>query len=131
MALRMGLLGKKLGMTQVFGPDGERVPVTAISTGPCVVVAKRTPDKDKYAAIQIGFQEKKPQLVNRPMTSYFAKANVKPQHLLREIRVTDADLAKYEVGQVLNVGDVFKKGTCVDVIGQSKGKGYQGVLKRH
>lgn len=131
MALRMGLLGKKLGMTQVFGPDGERVPVTAIATGPCVVIAKRTPEKDKYTAIQIGFEEKRPQSVNRPMTAYFAKANVKPQRVVREIRLTDADAAKYEVGQVLRPGDIFQKGNAVDVIGRSKGKGYQGVLKRH
>src|SRR5512134_4110878 len=131
MALRMGLLGKKLGMTQVFGPDGERVPVTAIATGPFVVIAKRTPEKDKYTAIQIGFEEKRPQSVNRPMTAYFAKANVKPQRVVREIRLAEADAAKYEVGQVLRAADVFEKGAAVDVVGRSKGKGYQGVLKRH
>jgi large subunit ribosomal protein L3 len=130
-SLRMGLLGKKLGMTQVFGPDGERVPVTAVAAGPCVVIAKRTPDKDNYAAIQIGFEERKPQLVNRPMTAYFAKANVKPQRVVREIRLPAEDVAKYEVGQILRPADVFAKGNCVDVIGRSKGKGYQGVLKRH
>jgi large subunit ribosomal protein L3 len=127
----MGLLGKKLGMTQVFGPDGERVPVTAVATGPCVVIAKRTLEKDKYAAIQIGFDEKKPARVNRAMTNYFSKAGVKPARLVREIRVDAAELGKYEVGQVLKAADVFKKGNCIDVIGQSKGKGYQGVFKRH
>jgi large subunit ribosomal protein L3 len=131
MALRMGLLGKKIGMTQVFGPDGERVPVTAISTGPCVVVSKRTTDKDGYIAIQIGFEDKKPALVNRPMTAFFAKANVKPQRLVREIRLPEAEAAKYEVGQVISAKDVFEKGGCVDVVGRSKGKGFQGVLKRH
>jgi large subunit ribosomal protein L3 len=131
MALRMGLLGKKLGMTQVFGPDGERVPVTAIATGPCVVIAKRTPEKDKYSAIQIGFEEKKPQLTNRPLTAYFAKANVKPQKVVREIRLPDAEVEKYEVGQVIRAADVFEKGLAVDVVGRSKGKGYQGVMKRH
>jgi large subunit ribosomal protein L3 len=131
MALRMGLLGKKIGMTQVFGADGERVPVTAIATGPCVVVAKRTNEKDKYTAIQIGFEEKKAALVNRPLTAIFAKANVKPQRLLREIRLPDAEAAKYEVGQVIRAADVFAKGITVDVVGRSKGKGYQGVLKRH
>src|SRR5512147_133992 len=98
MALRMGLLGKKLGMTQVFGPDGERVPVTAVAAGPCVVIAKRTAEKDKYTAIQIGFEEKKPALVNRPETGHFAKASVKPQRLVREIRLSDAEAAKFEVG---------------------------------
>ena len=131
MALRMGLLGKKIGMTQVFGPDGERVPVTAIATGPCVVIAKRTPDKDKYSAIQLGFEERKAQRVNRPETAYFAKANVKPQQVVKEIRLPEADVAKYEVGQVLRAADVFAKGIAIDVVGRSKGKGYQGVMKRH
>jgi large subunit ribosomal protein L3 len=131
MAFRMGLLGKKLGMTQVFGADGERIPVTAIQVGPCVVANKRTPDKDKYVAIQIGFEDVKPERVNRPMTGYFAKNNVKPVRLLKEIRLPDADAGKYEVGQVLKASDVFTKGNAVDVIGTSKGKGYQGVMKRH
>jgi large subunit ribosomal protein L3 len=131
MALRMGLLGKKLGMTQVFGPDGERVPVTAIATGPCVVIAKRTPEKDKYTAIQIGFEDKKPSNVNRAQTAVFAKANIKPQRVVREIRLPEADAAKYEVGQVIRAADVFQKGIAIDVVGRSKGKGYQGVLKRH
>ena len=131
MALRMGLLGKKIGMTQVFGPDGERVPVTAISTGPCVVLAKRTPENDKYAAIQIGFEEKRASLVARPQARQWAKIEVKPPRLVREIRIDVADLAKYEVGQVLKAADVFTKGNAVDITGQSKGKGFQGVLKRH
>jgi hypothetical protein len=83
MALRMGLLGKKIGMTQVFGPDGERVPVTAIAAGPCVVIAKRTPEKDKYSAIQLGFEERKPQRVNRPETGYFA-SNIRGEVVGRE-----------------------------------------------
>ncbi len=131
MAMRMGLLGKKLGMTQVFLADGERVPVTAVATGPCVVMAKRSPDKDKYVAIQIGFEEQKPTRVNKPETGYFAKLGQKPARLLREIRLTEADAAKYTVGQVIKAGDVFTAGNCVDVIGESKGKGYQGVFKRH
>jgi large subunit ribosomal protein L3 len=118
-------------MTQVFGPDGERVPVTAVATGPCVVIAKRTADKDKYVAIQIGFEDKKANGVGKPLTGHFAKANVKPQRLVKEIRLSDADAAKIEVGQVLRAADVFEKGAAVDVIGRSKGKGYQGVLKRH
>ncbi|MBI4508240.1 MAG: 50S ribosomal protein L3 [Deltaproteobacteria bacterium] len=131
MAARMGLLGKKLGMTQVFLPDGERIPVTVIATGPCVVVAKRTLENDKYAAIQIGFEEKKPARTNRPETGHFSKAGVKPMQVVREIRLADGEVGKYEVGQVIKATDVFKPGTCVDVIGQSKGKGYQGVMKRH
>jgi large subunit ribosomal protein L3 len=131
MAFRMGLLGKKIGMTQVFGPDGERVPVTAVATGPCVVIAKRTPEKDEYAAIQIGFEERKPSRVTRPVSGYFAKLNIKPQQVVREIRLPVEELAKYEVGQVLRAADVFEKGAAIDVEGRSKGKGYQGVMKRH
>lgn len=131
MAFRMGLIGKKVGMTQIFNADGERVPVTVISTGPCVVVAKKTPEKDKYAAIQLGFGEEKATRVNRPLAGYFKKAGVAPAKILREIRLTDGELAKYEVGQVIKAADVFAAGTCVDVIGRSKGKGFQGVFKRH
>ncbi len=131
MAFRMGLIGKKVGMTQVFSADGERVPVTVIAAGPCVVLSKRTPENDKYAAIQIGFDEKKPERVNRPEAGLFKKANTKPTKIIREIRLADGEVAKYEVGQVLRPSEVFKAGNCVDVIGQSKGKGYQGVMKRH
>jgi len=131
MAFRMGLLGKKIGMTQVFGEDGERVPVTAIATGPCVVLAKRTPEKESYAAIQIGFGERKVGLVSKPQVAAYAKANVKAPQVVREIRLPADQAAKYEVGQVLKASDVFQKGSAVDVIGRSKGKGYQGVMKRH
>lgn len=131
MAFRMGLIGKKLGMTQVFTADGERVPVTAIATGPCVVLCKRLPDKDNYAAVQLGFAEQKAERVNRPDSGRYKKAGVKPVRVIREVRLADGELQKYEVGQVIKAEDVFSKGQCVDVVGQSKGKGYQGVLKRH
>src|SRR5687767_9227371 len=110
MAFRMGLLGKKLGMTQVFGTDGERVPVTAIATGPCVVVAKRTMERDKYTAIQIGFEEQKPTRINKPLAGQYAKANVKPPAVTKEIRLPEADVAKYEVGQTISAADIFKAG---------------------
>jgi large subunit ribosomal protein L3 len=131
MAFRMGLLGKKLGMTQVFGTDGERVPVTAIATGPCVVVAKRTMERDKYTAISIGFEEKKPTRVNKAQAGQYGKINVKPPAIVKEIRLPEADVAKYEIGQTLTASDVFKVGQAVDVVGQSKGKGFQGVFKKH
>src|SRR5215470_6403936 len=131
MAFRMGLLGRKLGMTQVFGEDGERVPVTAIAAGPCVVLAKRTPEKDSYTAIQIGFEEKKASLVAKAQLSAYSKANVKAPRLVREIRLPSEEAAKFEVGQVLKVADIFEKGIAVDVVGRSKGKGFQGVMKRH
>ncbi len=131
MAFKMGLIGKKLGMTQVFGDDGERIPVTVVQVGPCTVVAKRTPAKDKYSSLQLGFEEKKATRTSKSQTAYFAKAGVKPQRLLKEIRLADAEVEKFEVGQVLKAGDVFAPGQAVDVVGQSKGKGYQGVMKMH
>jgi len=131
MAFRMGLIGRKLGMTQVFDTEGERVPVTVIQTGPCVVVNKRSVEKDKYTAVQLGFEEKKPERATKPELGYFNKANQKPQKVLLEIRLDAKDGGKYELGQVLTAKDVFQKGNCVDVIGTSKGKGYQGVMKRH
>ena len=131
MAEQIGLLGRKLGMTQVFAPDGERIPVTVIQTGPCVVVGKRTLDKDGYSAIQVGFEERAARLVNRPANGFFKKAGVKPQKFVREIRLPVAELGKFEVGQELKPSEVFAPGIPVDVIGTSKGKGFQGVIKKH
>jgi large subunit ribosomal protein L3 len=131
MAFRMGLLGKKLGMTQVFGADGERIPVTAVAVGPCVVTAKRTLEKDKYTAIQIAFDEQKASRLNKADLGNFAKANTTPKSFVQEIRLPEAEIAKFEVGQTITAADVFKAGVAVDVIGTSKGKGYQGVFKRH
>ena len=131
MAFRMGLLGKKLGMTQVFGADGERIPVTAIATGPCVVTAKRTMERDKYTAIQIAFDEQKATRLNKADLGQFAKANTTPKSFVQEIRLPEAEVAKFEVGQTITASDVFKAGAAIDVIGTSKGKGYQGVFKRH
>jgi large subunit ribosomal protein L3 len=126
----MGLLGKKLGMTQVFAPDGERVSVTAVSTG-CVVIGKRTMERDKYVAIQLGYGEKRASLLNKADAGRFGKSNVKPAQFVQEIRLPEADAAKFEIGQTINAVDVFTPGQAVDVVGTSKGKGYQGVMKRH
>jgi large subunit ribosomal protein L3 len=131
MAEQIGLLGRKLGMTQVFAADGERVPVTVIQTGPCVVVGKRTPDKDGYSALQIGFEERPARLVNRPANGFFKKAGVKPQKFVRELRLPESEVGRFEVGQELKPSEVFQQGIPVDVMGTSKGKGYQGVIKRH
>jgi large subunit ribosomal protein L3 len=131
MAEHIGLLGRKLGMTQVFAADGERVPVTVIQTGPCVVVGKRTPDKNGYSALQIGFEERPARLVNRPANGFFKKAGVKPQKFVRELRLPETEVSKFEVGQELKPSEVFQQGIPVDVSGMSKGKGFQGVMKRH
>ena len=131
MALRMGLLGKKLGMSQVFAEDGERIPVTVIQTGPCYVVDKRTADRDGYTAVVLGFDDKPERVVNKPELGTFKKAKLKPLRELREFRVTEEELGKYELGQTVTTSDVFEAGAPVDVVGTSKGKGYQGVMKRH
>jgi large subunit ribosomal protein L3 len=123
-----GLLGRKLGMTQVFVGGEELIPVTVVEAGPCTVIQKKTKDADGYDAIQIGFEEIKPHRATRPALGHFKKAGAGALRILREIRVENA--SDYEVGQVLKV-DMFSPGDRVDVIGVSKGKGFQGVMKRH
>jgi len=131
MAQKIGLLGKKLGMTSVFAADGEAIPVTVIQTGPCHVVGTRTQERDGYTAIVLGFDEKPLRLANKPELGAVKEAGIKPQRFIREIRVSAEDLAKYTVGQVLGPQDVFADNMPIDVEGTSKGKGYQGVFKRH
>lgn len=123
-----GILGKKLGMTQVFVGGEDLIPVTVVQAGPCTVVQKKTKDLDGYDAIQVGFGEVKAHRVTQPLLGHFKKSATAPTRLLREIRVDNAD--EYEVGQVLGA-DIFKPGDRVDVVGISKGKGYQGGMKRH
>jgi large subunit ribosomal protein L3 len=130
MGMQIGLLGKKLGMTQVFAKDGERVPVTVIQTA-CTVVGKRTMDKDGYVALMLGFGSKLPQRANRAENGFFKKASLSPTQVIREFRVVAEIADKFEVGQALKPSDVFQVGNAIDVTGTSKGKGYQGVIKRH
>jgi large subunit ribosomal protein L3 len=131
MSLKIGLLGKKLGMTQVFADDGEAVPVTVIQAGPCLVVGTRTVERDGYTALVLGFDEKPLRLANKPELG-MAKANGgKPQRFIREIRLPADEVAKYTAGQVLSPKDVFADNTPVDIEGTSKGKGFQGVIKKH
>lgn len=120
------LLGKKIGMMTYFTKDGEALPVTVVQAGPCVVVQKKTLDKDGYEAIQIGFEEVKPQRLNKPLLGHFKKANVPPLRFLREVRGSFENL---EVGNEIRV-DIFSPGDKVDVVGISKGKGFAGVIKR-
>ena len=132
MSLKMGLLGRKVGMTQVFHDDGTALGVTAVTVGPCVVVGKRTAEKHGYSALQLGFEDETVRHLDRPRAGYFTKNNIeKPQRHLREVRLDAKDLEKYEVGKVLRAAEVFKVGDVVDVVGTTKGKGYQGVMKRH
>jgi len=128
---RTGLLGKKLGMTQVFTAQGDRRAVTAIHAGGNVVIGKRTLDKDGYTAVRLGYSEKPLRLAKKPELGVFAKNNLAPQRFVREVRVEGKDLDKYEVGKPVPLDAVFAANTYVDVVGTTKGKGYQGVMKRH
>ena len=131
MALTIGLLGKKLGMTQVFADDGEAVPVTVIQAGPCHVVGTRTIERDGYSALVLGFDEKPARLANKAELGAVKHDGGKPQRFIRELRLAPDEVAKYQVGQVLGPKDIFTDGAPVDVEGMSKGKGFQGVIKRH
>jgi large subunit ribosomal protein L3 len=122
-----GILGKKIGMTQIFGKEGQAYPVSVVEAGPCVVVQKKSVANDGYEAIQLGFSEKKERLVNKPMKGHFAKAGVKPQRFLKEIKIDAGET--YDLGQEIRV-DIFNEGEYVDVVGTSKGKGFAGVIKR-
>ena len=122
------ILGRKVGMTQVFTEQGDVVPVTVIESGDMVVVQKKTVEKDGYNAIQVGFGDIKTKNVTKPLKGHFEKSKVEPKKFLREFRVDNID--DYEVGQKIGV-DVFQVGEKVDVVGTSKGKGFQGSIKRH
>ena len=121
------LIGKKLGMTQLFAENGNAVPVTVIEAGPCPVVQLKTDDNDKYQAIQLGFIDKKEKNVTKPLAGHYKKAGVSPKSHLKESRIDDT--AEYSVGQEVKV-DIFEKGDYVDIIGRNKGKGFTGVVKR-
>lgn len=127
----LGLLGKKLGMTQIFDDHGNAVPVTVIKTGPCKVIQKKTSDKEGYDALQIGFDEiQKVTRVNKPLTRHFKKASAAPVRFLKEFRVTPEDVNGTEIGSEITV-EIFEPGEFVDVTGTSKGKGFAGVIKRY
>ena len=124
-----GILGKKIGMTSIFNDRGESVPCTVIEAGPCFITQIKTKDNDGYDAIQLGFEEKRENLINRPMTGHFKKANVKPKRILREFR--SFDTTKFQIGTELKIDSIFSIGDVVSVSGTSKGRGFQGVVKRH
>ncbi|MGI6175017.1 MAG: 50S ribosomal protein L3 [Christensenellales bacterium] len=126
--MKKAILGKKLGMTQIFKEDGTVVPVTVVEAGPCLVVQKKTMERDGYNAVQIGFGEKRERLFNKPMKGHFAKADITPMRYLRELKLSDAQ--QYEIGQAIKA-DVFSIGDKIDVTGISKGKGFAGAIKRH
>lgn len=126
----LGLIGKKVEMTQVFDASGNRVPVSVVEAGPCTVVQKRTTEKDGYSAIQIGFEEKKLSKTLKAETGHFKKAKTTAKKVLGELRMPEEELELYDVGQVLQV-TMFQENDYLDVNGVSKGKGFQGVMKRY
>lgn len=123
-----GILGRKIGMTQVFAENGNLIPVTVVEVAPNVILQKKSAETDGYEAIQVGFEDKREKLANKPEKGHAAKANTAPKRFVREFR--GDDLAGYEVGQEVKV-DIFAAGDVVDVTGISKGKGFQGSIKRH
>lgn len=125
--MQKGLIGKKIGMTQLFDESGKVIPVTVVEAGPCVVVQKKTTENDGYEAVQVGFGDVKVQRVNKPQAGHFKKADVAPKKVLKEFRLDDC--AALNVGDILKA-DVFAVGDRVDVVGTSKGKGTAGAIKR-
>ena len=126
--MQKAIIGKKIGMTQIFDEKGRVVPVTVVEAGPCVVTQKKTVENDGYDAVQVGFGDQKPQRVSKPLTGHFKKGDVAPKKTLKEFRFSDC--GAYNVGDLIKA-DVFANGDKVDVTGTSKGKGYAGVIKRH
>lgn len=125
-----GLIGKKLGNTQVFLEDGHALRVTVIKVGPCIVLGKRTPETDTYSALILGFEDKREKLVNKPESGFFQKAGVAPKRVVREFRLPVDEVAKYDVGAELKASELFSVGQFVDVSGKTKGRGFTGVIKR-
>jgi large subunit ribosomal protein L3 len=124
------IMGKKVGMTQIFDEDGTRVPVTVIEVKPNVVVQKRTPQRNQYSAIQVGYEEIASRKLNKPRLGVFTKAKLNNMKYLREIRLSAEELENYNVGDTITA-DIFSAGEKIDVSGITKGKGYQGVVKRY
>jgi len=129
MPKTMGILGKKIGMTRVYSEMGNATPVTVVEAGPCKILQVKSPVKDGYSAIQVGFAEKKAFRVSKPLAGHFNKSGAEAYYFVKEFRVTDA--TQYEAGQTISLNTLFKVGDLVDVQGTSKGHGFQGVMKRH
>lgn len=127
--MQKAILGKKIGMTQLFNEDGLAIPVTVIEAGPCTVVQKKTVEKDGYSAVKIGYGAVSEKRLNKPLKGEFAKLKLTPKKYLKEVKLDDLD--KFEIGQEIKVEDMFQAGDRVDVSGVSKGKGFQGTIKRY
>lgn len=125
--MNKGIIGKKIGMTQIFDDKGKVIPVTVLEAGPCVITQKKTMENDGYEAVQVGFGDQKPQRISKPLMGHFKKGDVAPKSTLKEFRFED--ISSYNVGDLIKA-DAFQAGDKVDVTGTSKGKGYSGVIKR-
>jgi large subunit ribosomal protein L3 len=128
--MSLELVGRKLGMTQIFNEEGDRVPVTAIELGPCTVIQKKTPETDGYGAVQLGFEERKAKHASKALQGHCSKAGQPPKRVLFEVRLNAEELAGLEVGQAVTAS-IFETGQRVDVSGRTKGRGFTGVVKRH
>ena len=128
--MTMEFMGRKLGMTQIFNEAGERIPVTVVRTGPCTVIQKKTPDRDGYSAVQLGFEERPERRTTKAMKGHFAAAGSAPRRVVYEVRVPEEELGALEPGQELRCDSAFEEGQGVSVTGQSKGRGFTGVVKR-
>jgi large subunit ribosomal protein L3 len=126
--MKKAILATKIGMTQIFAEDGELIPVTVLQAGPCVVTQVKTVENDGYSAVQVGFVDKREKLTTKPMKGHFDKAGTAPKRFVREFKLDDAE--NYTIGQEIKA-DVFAVGDMVDATAISKGKGYQGAIKRH
>ena len=129
MPNKMGLLGKKIGMTRVYSEQGQAIPVTVIEAGPCVVLQKKTEAKEGYNAIQVGFAPRKESRINKPQTGHFKASGKGGFYHIKEFRITDPEA--YELGQEIQLAELVKIGDEVHISGKSKGRGFQGVIKRH
>jgi large subunit ribosomal protein L3 len=127
---KLGLIGKKLGMTQIFDGEGKRIGVTVVELGPCIVLAKKTKERDGYVSLQLGFGDKKEKHTTKASLGHAKKANSAPKALIRELRVSADVAAKYEVGATIKIDEVLKEGELVDVSSKTKGRGFTGVMKR-
>jgi len=128
--MELGIIGKKVGMTQIFDQEGNCIPVTVVQAGPCFVTDIKTKERDRYTAVQLGYQEVPERKLTLPQRGHLKKAEVKPLKVLREFRVPEDSVADLSLGQEVDVS-LFKPGDYVDVTGTSKGKGFTGVMKRH
>jgi len=128
--MALELVGRKLGMTQIFNEDGDCIPVTVVEAGPCTVMQKKTAESDGYSAAQLGFEDRKPKHSSKARQGHCAKAGQPPKRVLFEVRLSPEELAGLEIGQALTAG-VFEAGQRVDVTGTTKGRGFTGVVKRH